>query len=280
MGKYQPSTVESAAQREQILAARQEKEIAKEQWEMARPMYRYLAAEAQKPVEQQTYFKRMIGQLENQYGNIGGEMRRTLAGRYQYGSGYEGAAAKNLELSRAGARAGAWQAGEEARQGMLLNLAGGGRQAAQQGYASSGGMYSDVASRLANLRATKAGQQTSAACCWMFAMGEKLTEDVRNFRDIFFPKESVIGKGYKLMSTAIVPLMKKSKAVTAIMNAICLNPLKACAEYHFGKNDYGIWFAPVGFFWVGLWAGIGATIGQCVDVESIDVEFSARPLAA
>ena len=269
--KYKASRVETATQASQIAIAKEQQRIASEQWAMAKPIYEELAPEARKPVEEQSYFKKMIGQMEGQYGDIGGQMRRTLGGRYQYGSGYEGEAAKNLGLTRARGRASAWQAGEEARRGFLTALASGGTATAQQGYGSAGGMYGDVTGRLANLRATKAGQQTgaiSSACCFILAAVEgnknKVETDdnprlreVKDFGTEFYPKGGLVCRGYAILGRMIVPMINKHVLIKIFMKWFMVEPARAYAKWHYKKNKYGWSMFPVKLAWVLTWYLIG-----------------------
>jgi hypothetical protein len=231
-----------------------------------------------KPLKDQMYFKRMTGDIERSYGDIGGATRRTLGGRYQYGSGYEGAAARNLGLSKAGTRASAWQAGEEARQAGLLQMMGMGRGLQQQvqtglGAGSSSSLArSQMQSQREQARMQGITSGVTGCMCRKFIAGKELTENVVRFRDAFFEKGSFIDLGYKLDSMISVPLMK-NKTFRFLAKWLCLKPLGAYADFFFGKNRWGFLLSPIGFWWVGFWVITGATISQVVDLSSSEEKF-------
>lgn len=275
--------------------AAQQAKIAQQQQAFYERYYKPIEIEQvrqlRRPLEEQAYFKRMIGDVESQYGDVGANVRRTLAGRYQHGVGYEGEAAKNLALSKARARAGAWQAGEEARQAGLLQMMGMGRGLQTQVQAGLGAGSQSALTRsqiesqrdISRMQGITSGAQSgmkmgSSCMCRKFIAVRELTESVIAFRDMFFEKGSFIDLGYKLDSEISVPLMK-NKVAKFLMKWLCLKPLGAYADFFFGKNRWGFLLSPIGFFWIGLWVTIGATIAKYIDLSLSDYKYRQELMA-
>jgi len=86
-------------------------ELAQKQWDrymqVFAPGEEQLAKEVAKPLEQQTGLKRSLATIDRGYADVTGNLRRTMGGRYQYGSGLERGSLMNLERQRIGAKAGA-----------------------------------------------------------------------------------------------------------------------------------------------------------------------------
>jgi hypothetical protein len=102
---------------------------------------------------------------------------------------------------------------------------------------------------------------------------DELTSEVVRFRDAFFKKGSFIDLGYKLYSIFNVPFVEKNRAWKFFMKYLCLKPLGAYADFFFGKNWYGFLLSPIGFFWIGLWVIMGATVGRYVDFTATEAAF-------
>jgi hypothetical protein len=263
MGKGKTSKVESYSSALQAQAAAQQAALAQQQyayWQQHfAPQEKAMMTELSRPVEKQAYFKRTMGDIEKQYGDVAGTTRRTLAGRYQYGSGYEGAAARNLALSKAGTRAQAWGAGEEMRRGGLMTMFGLGRGSAEmgmQGLSAAGQQAGAVAGRLGQLRAEKMGGITSGVtkiCCFIFLEGHgEIKENVRRARDELFPEGGRVSYGYRIMANWIVPLMRENEAFKAIIQDMILDPIAEFSRrYYTGEDIYP--YKEVGFYWAHFW---------------------------
>jgi hypothetical protein len=270
MGKGKASKVESYSSALQAQAAAQQAALAQQQyayWQQHfAPQEKAMMTELSRPVQQQAYFKRAMGDIEKQYGDVAGTTRRTLAGRYQYGSGYEGAAARNLALSKAGTRAQAWGAGEEMRRGGLMTMFGFGRGSAEmglQGLSAAGQQAGAVAGRLGELRAEKMRQITSATssgistagniCCFIFLEGHgELKENVKQARDEMFPEGGRVSHGYRVMANWIVPLMRENEAFKAIIQDMILDPIAEFSKrYYAGENLYP--YKAISFYWAHFW---------------------------
>lgn len=278
--KGRASRVESYSRAMEARAAMEQAAIAKKQynwWEKHyAPEEKKMMQTLAKPVQEQAYFKRMTGGIEKEYGDISSNVARSLGGRYQYGSGYEGAAQRNLALSKASTKAQAWGAGEEMRRGGLMGMFGIGRQSissAQQGFASAGSTFGNVASQLGQLRAQKMAGITQGAssgisaagniCCWNFlAAHGSVPEEVKLYRDEHYPKGCPISKGYKWMSEFAVPLMEQYHKFAVFMDWVMARPMTKYAQWYYKKNRYGWIFKPIVIFWTGLWGEWGQKIPQ------------------
>jgi|GEM_PF-5394604 len=125
------------------------------------PIEEKLTAEVSAPVEEQPGFGRMMGQIDRTYGDLSGNLRRTLAGRYPSGSGLETEPSRTLALQRGLSKAGAVSDAETARFGKMLSLANLGRGLLGQsfsGSASAGQTFGNMA----NMYNQAAGQSWNA----------------------------------------------------------------------------------------------------------------------
>jgi hypothetical protein len=105
------------------------------------------------------------------------------------------------------------------------------------------------------MKAMGGGAGGGAGCCFIFMAGNNgiLEDEVRNFRDEYFPPDSRVAKGYKMMARYLVPWMKKSGWVKRMVKKIMLEPLSRVAHWHEGKDNTGWIFIPVGVFWCLIW---------------------------
>jgi hypothetical protein len=263
MGKGGTSRVESYSSALQAQAAQQQAALAAKQyawWEkLYAPEEKKMMQTLSKPVEEQAYFKRMMGDVEKQYGDITANTARTMGGRYQYGSGFEGAAQKNIGLSRASTRGQLWGAGEEMRRSNLMGMFGMGRgsaEAGMQGWGAAGAQAGDVAARLGGLRAQKMGQMTSATtgiCCFIFYEGHgELREDIKKARDEMFTEDSRVSHGYRIMANKLVPLMRKHKWIKRLVQKIMLDPIaEAIRRSNIRARRFP--YHLIAWSWVGIW---------------------------
>jgi hypothetical protein len=112
------------------------------------PLEDKLIKQAQTPARQDPGFLRMMGGVNQRYGNASAETRRMMGGRYQYGGGLEGQAQRSLEMNRVrdiDAAEGDWEAN---RLNRMYQVAGLGRNLPTQamaGYNSAGNMYGNMA---------------------------------------------------------------------------------------------------------------------------------------
>ena len=126
------------------------------------PMENRLLEEAQAPIEQQPGFLQAMGQVDRGYADTAANLRRTLAGRYQYGAGLEGEAQKNLELRRPVAKAGVYNDFANQRYSKMANLLSMGKGMPAQ--ATSGLMGAEnLQASLANMANQQQNQTYSSA---------------------------------------------------------------------------------------------------------------------
>jgi len=121
------------------------------------PIETGLTKEAQLPTEKQPGFLKSMGDLERSYANMGGNLRRTMAGRYPSGAGIESESMKNLYLNKAKGRSDIWNQFDVQRFQNLFSLANLGRGLSTGTTAAAGGAGS-ISTALTSLFAQLANQ--------------------------------------------------------------------------------------------------------------------------
>lgn len=102
------------------------------------------------------------------------------------------------------------------------------------------------------------GSGGSAGCCFMFLEGNLLMPYVRKYRDEHYPKTSVVSKGYRIMSSLVVPWMRKSKMFKKLMTTIMLKPLAKAFKAYYDKSPLFYALLPFELFWCqAVWGGLG-----------------------
>lgn len=148
------SSVASSAQAQSAMA----QELWQRYLNVFAPYEEKVLNEAAMPARESPGFLGMVGDINRQYGNQSANVRRALGGRYQYGSGMEGAAQKSVELNRTKALTGAesdWNANRFQRMLQASYLGNKLPISAMSGYGSAGSMYGN----LANLTARQESEQ-------------------------------------------------------------------------------------------------------------------------
>lgn len=84
-----------------------------------------------------------------------------------------------------------------------------------------------------------------------------LIADLQRFRDEHFSQDGDIAFGYYSMGLWFVPLVKRSKVIKQLGRIFFYQPLVKIAEFHYGKNHYGIIFFWIGKFWETFWRVTG-----------------------
>lgn len=96
-------------------------------------------------------------------------------------------------------------------------------------------------------------------CCFIFleAYNGKLPWYVRRCRDQFAAGPRVTG--YNRMAARLVPLMRKSKLVSSLVNWLMIKPMTQFGGwlYNEPKHELGFVWAPVTAFWFALWSKLG-----------------------
>lgn len=101
------------------------------------------------------------------------------------------------------------------------------------------------------------GYQTGISCCFIFleALNGELPWYVRYARDTMATPEMV--RGYRRMSTWLVPAMRVSRSVRWLVNAAMVRPLMRYGEWYYDICPTGRRYAPVKSFWFNLWNILG-----------------------
>ena len=102
------------------------------------PLENKMVTEASKPLEQQAGTKQALAQVDRNYANQAGNLKRTMGGRYQYGSGLEKGSLLNLDINRTNAKGQAWQDSATNLFNQRLQVANIGRGLPGQAVSSSG----------------------------------------------------------------------------------------------------------------------------------------------
>ena len=131
------------------------------------------------------------------------------------------------------------------------------------------GAASDMAVNAANINANRRdtldritqfqSSLPNVSCCWIFlaAHGGELPWYVRKARDVY--GTDATRRGYKRMSTWLVPIMERSAVVRAIVRTIMTDPLSMYAGYLLSEPTCanGWVFAPLKRFWFAVWNRLG-----------------------
>jgi len=100
------------------------------------------------------------------------------------------------------------------------------------------------------------GGSITGSCCFIFIAGHGFLHPiVRKYRDEHMTKRN--RRGYYWLSDRLVPLMKKSKAVRAIVKLVMIDPMTSYGKHYYGINQIGVVFAPVASFWLRLFTLLG-----------------------
>lgn len=199
------------------------------------------------------------GQQANAYSQLamggglsGGARERIAAGGASSGilarQGLRGQNAKNLMdlgIAEEGQRYGA-------KQGVLQNQMQDKTNANQ--YAQQN--WQTRANTIAGLSQAE-GQQTAAlatrqkdngACCFIFMEADALSPVVRRYRDEHMTEMN--RRGYYKLSEVLVPYMRHSRLVKAIVQATMTAPLTSYGHWHYTRRGIGFIFKPVKNFWM------------------------------
>ena len=107
------------------------------------------------------------------------------------------------------------------------------------------------------IRSGVSGGAAGGGCCFIFIEGDRLTDNVRNARDTFFPKGCTVENGYRKMAKWLVPIMHRNWFIREIVRFIMLNPICNIADHYYGYNSWGWIFSPIGHFWKKVWERMG-----------------------
>lgn len=136
-------------------------EIAKEQWaryvDTYAPLENKIVGEVSKPLENQGYFAKMMAGVDKGYSDASANVSKTMAGRYQYGSGLTDAKLQSVDLGRVRAKADATATAENTRLTNMMNAASMGRSlpsTASAGLSSAAGTNQNLSGVYGNQSAS------------------------------------------------------------------------------------------------------------------------------
>jgi len=87
-----------------------------------------------------------------------------------------------------------------------------------------------------------------------------LPETLRRFRDEHYDRFGDVARGYREMSKWFVPIVRSHAAVKFVARIVLLIPLLKIADFHYGRNHYGIIFYWAGKFWETFWKILGKRV--------------------
>lgn len=93
-------------------------------------------------------------------------------------------------------------------------------------------------------------------CCFIFleAYHGQMPWYVRRCRDEFATGHRV--SGYRRMAASLVPLMRKSALVRALVWWLMIRPMTCFGSWLYGRTSFGWVFAPITAMWFGVWSAL------------------------
>jgi len=160
-GKMSSDSADEAAQQQYEIARRQ-LALAEAQWDRYKsaflPIEDYLIENAQQPYSQNAGYLSNLASLEKNSANTTANLKRTMGGRYQYGSGLEQAGLLSNMLNRNTSKAQLGSTYEQNRINNLYSLANLGRGLTSD----ASNMYSSVGNTYGNLANMYSSQMNNA----------------------------------------------------------------------------------------------------------------------
>lgn len=165
------------------------------------------------------------------------ERQRQALGEYETGV----TSAYNLEQRQRFAQLANKLAAEQAAQAEL-----GGQRGLKEA-----GLYSEAQKQIAEA----AG---GGGCCFIFleANNGVLDRIARKSRDELMTNKN--RRGYYKLSEVLVPLMRKYPVVKFLVNWTMVKPMISAGKWKYKENKIGKIFAPVAYFWLGLFDYLGS----------------------
>jgi hypothetical protein len=99
-------------------------------------------------------------------------------------------------------------------------------------------------------------QAIGSVCCFIFleAYNGQLPESVRLCRDIYYQSDPQLATGYKRMATWLVPMMRKSRVVSWLVNHTMVKPITRYGEWLVGnKETFCVGDKMIRDFWFSIW---------------------------
>lgn len=98
----------------------------------------------------------------------------------------------------------------------------------------------------------RSGGGGGGGCCFIFLEARygdgSMDGVVRRFRDERMTDRNK--RGYYKLSEVLVPMMRKSRAIKAMVRFFMTDPMVSYGKYYYGKNKIGVIFKPVTDFWL------------------------------
>ena len=98
-----------------------------------------------------------------------------------------------------------------------------------------------------------------SGCCFIFLEARygngTMDAVVRKYRDEYMTERN--RRGYYRMAEVLVPLMRKSKVVKALVRITMTDPLVSYGKWYYGQGKVGWVFSPLKKFWLGVFDLIG-----------------------
>ena len=96
------------------------------------------------------------------------------------------------------------------------------------------------------------------ACCFNFLEAEgEIYHTVRRYRDEYYAKDGLVGKGYRLTASWFVPLMREYPNFKKLIRLTMTKPIKTYTQWYYGENRYGFIFESIAKGWANLWRFLG-----------------------
>ena len=128
-------------------------------------------------------------------------------------------------------------------------------QTAMSGMAGAGGVNSPVLGSQAS-KQNSAMNTIGNICCFIFIAGHGFLHPiVRRYRELKMNRRN--RRGYYWLSDRLVPWMKKSKTVKALVDFGMVKPMTSYGKHYFGLNKIGAIFTPITAFWLLVYSMLG-----------------------
>ncbi len=105
----------------------------------------------------------------------------------------------------------------------------------------------------------EAPKPKSGGCCFIFMEARygngSLDAVVRRYRDEYMTATNK--RGYYKLSEVLVPLMRKSCLIKALVQLTMTTPLLAYGKAHYRGHGWGLWLRPVKDFWLSVFDYLG-----------------------
>lgn len=119
--------------------------------------------------------------------------------------------------------------------------------------------YAEKMKAMAAEREAQATEKSGGMCCFIMLESRygdgTMDEVVRRYRDEKLTAKNK--RGYYKLAEVLVPLMRKSKLVKALVKVTMADPLVSYGKWYYTGKGLGFVFKPVEKFWLGLFNYLG-----------------------